>query len=1405
MTDNLPDIQPPTPGPPEVPKKQPGQPRANPYVGPRALREGELIFGRDRELRELLNRMIADRMVLLYSPSGAGKSSLVQAGLVPRMRKEKFAVLPTVRVSLEPPDKAYSQSQSTQVADREPGTFNRYMYSALLALEQDLPPEQQQDPSDLVGLTLHDYLARRPRGPDEPSSRLLIFDQFEEILTFAPLDREGKLAFFNVLGEALLDHDLWALFIIREDFLAGLDPYLPLIPTYLRSTFRLDLLESQPALLAIQKPVDSQGITFTDEAAQKLVDDLRKVWVQQPDGSQYEEPGLYVEPVQLQVVCRRLYKELGLDQDLDKLSITEADIARLGDVNKALGEYYGSELSEIAEQKGVAERDIRDWFSEHLITENLLRGQVLLGEGSSEGMNNEVIRLLEDAHLVRAESRRNATWFELAHDRLVRPILEDNQEWAETHLQDFQRRAAEWRKKNWPTTMLLRGRDLVRAEEWTRSNPIEINDIDWALIEASRELRTRNLNLTQRKAAEWIKQGRPAALLLGEAELAQAESWLKEQPDEAAPSEVDYVSASREAVLKETRLRQERELQLDFERQRARDQELQNQKLRRRNIWLAAVASLATLVFLVALYYAYQFNTLAATNAARAGEQSTLAAKNATQAEDNARGAKSIASERDLIAAQAATLEWENVLSQQTAKALRATSAALATESELNLQGRATAEFNASFAQAGRLASLSRENSGKDPPLSVLLGIAAYQEYPQIWDRLDVLLSSLQANTQQEVRVFGAPIETQIRTVQSIAFNQDGRLLAWSGLDGKLRVWDLDHDQLLRELQKFPEHGVNSLAFSPVNSKLLIGGSGNGYLTFWNLETGEGVSVEAIYRSPENMRYTAGLLLGLAFSPDGNLLAVAGLNGNVQIWDVAQRVPVSAIDTGSVTVRKLAWSPDGTRLAGAAYDSKGGVVYIWNPSNGEYLDRLPSDDELVYSLDWSPDGNWLAYAGGGVNNPFYQRKIALYKTSTRQQFDIAGQNYNIRTLAFDQKSKILAAGSDDGTLNIWDISQAGNNGTVTLIDLPINNFITRPPVQGLTFSHQGPNRLAYLTNDSRVVLIEFGLTDPLKSVIEPGSISQYVRVFPNLTCDQPLGLQANPVSGLLAVGQGNHREILRLNQQSGTLFVNALGSGFQASLRSSDILNAALGPNSLVATGDQTGKIQVWDAQTGAVIWETETNEPVISLAISQNGKQLAAAYASAWCESISQHKYAIGLYEIGTQRPAIGFQSKSEIHSLAFSAHGDFLAGGDSEGRIQLWEIRTQNLLEKEFTWVQAGTITSLAISPDSSILASGNQMGNIALWDINSRRQIGQDIRKGEASGTAPVTGLLFTPDGLGLVSATQDGGLQRWELDMQSWIQYLCKLAGRDFTPAEVESLGVKPVCTKYLPQATATPGP
>src|SRR5438105_2853063 len=205
----------------------------NPYVGPRPFITGETLYGRDAETFELLDLLIAERVVLLFSPSGAGKSSLIQAALIPALERKGFLDISLLRVSALPPPGTLDPS----------AIANRYLFSLLLSLEEQVAAEQRLPLATLAGISLEDYLKQRPKVERGKKAEVLIFDQFEEILTLNPADVLAKEAFFAQLGIILEHPRRWVLFSMREDYVASLDPYLRALPNQLRVTYRLNFLE----------------------------------------------------------------------------------------------------------------------------------------------------------------------------------------------------------------------------------------------------------------------------------------------------------------------------------------------------------------------------------------------------------------------------------------------------------------------------------------------------------------------------------------------------------------------------------------------------------------------------------------------------------------------------------------------------------------------------------------------------------------------------------------------------------------------------------------------------------------------------------------------------------------------------------------------------------------------------------------------------------------------------------------------------------------------------------------------------------------------------------------------------------------------------------------------------------
>jgi len=493
--------------------------KKNPFVGPRSFdrQDAGLFFGREREASIIVDLMIAERVVLLYSPSGAGKTSLLQAAVIPLLEQNFFQVLPLIRVN-------------TSLTGGSAG--NRYIVSTILSLEEGVPKKHRLGLDQIIQLSLQDYLALYKKRAqtsgsetiemdEERSDQVLIFDQFEEILTVDPAGIEEKALFFRELGTALADTHRWALFAMREEFEAGLDPYKNLLPTRLRTRYRLELLGEAAAKQAIQLPSQASGVAFTDEAARRIVDDLRRISVQLPDGSREQRLGTVVEPVQLQVVCRQLWADIPEGQSL----IDAERITSLKDVDTALAGYYAEQVRGVADTTMIPERLIRRWFEKKLITDFSTRGQVLKEPASSAGLQNHAIDLLIDSHIVRAEHRLDATWFELAHDRLIEPLKKDNAIWHDANLSLLQRQAEFWDQQQRPEGLLLQGQSLLDAEAWASTHPGDVSATEKQFLSQCLTAQARGRREKRQKRLILV-----LTLIVGIAALGAYRLWVNSRP-----------------------------------------------------------------------------------------------------------------------------------------------------------------------------------------------------------------------------------------------------------------------------------------------------------------------------------------------------------------------------------------------------------------------------------------------------------------------------------------------------------------------------------------------------------------------------------------------------------------------------------------------------------------------------------------------------------------------------------------------------------------------------------------------------------------------------------------------------------------------------------------------------------
>jgi len=423
-----------------------------PFVGPQPFGPAKILYGRDLEISELRYYLSSKRIVMLSSPSGAGKSSLLNAknGLLAKLREsQRFDVWNVARVN--------------QTAT---GNGNRFSQSLLQSWEPS-PPKA----------SLKEYVSLRPRS----RSPLIVIDQFEEILRLDPSGAAAKHAFFDELGELLEDPGVWALFVIREDYLAALTPYLRQLPTRLNYRYRIDFLRRHDqAVEAFTQPLNETGRHFAPGVVDAVLRDLALVRGE-------PEPANYVEPLQLQVVGQNLWRKI--EKEPAERLIQAADI---GAVSNALGRYYDDHV----ERKDAdAERQLRNWVGSQLVNPAGYRNLVRQEASETGGLAQTEIDALCDAYLVRRELRAGGTWLELAHDRLVDPVKASNAAWESTKLSLLQRAADLWQENRRQEGFLISGAALEEAEQEKRDRqarnmavtPVEIDFLEAAVAHRRRQ------------------------------------------------------------------------------------------------------------------------------------------------------------------------------------------------------------------------------------------------------------------------------------------------------------------------------------------------------------------------------------------------------------------------------------------------------------------------------------------------------------------------------------------------------------------------------------------------------------------------------------------------------------------------------------------------------------------------------------------------------------------------------------------------------------------------------------------------------------------------------------------------------------------------------------------------------
>lgn len=602
--------------------------------------------------------------------------------------------------------------------------------------------------------------------------------------------------------------------------------------------------------------------------------------------------------------------------------------------------------------------------------------------------------------------------------------------------------------------------------------------------------------------------------------------------------------------------------------------------------------------------------------------------------------------------------------------------------------------------------------------------------------------------------------EQQAAPISGIAFSPNGRLVVTGDRSGATKLWDVT---ARREIAAIPERGFGAFAFSRDGARLaLAGGRGRGGATakIWTVASRDFTQQIAAESDIEL----------LSFSLDDSRLLGFGMNGTIRIWDLESQTLVSRttvpllqdrrqrrsaafspdakwiavshaggiqifnVQTGETRASiqllegdhwALAFSPDGGILAaGASFSATSTAIKLFSTADGSLLGELEGHYSWIPALTFTPDGTRIISAGA-------DQSIRIWNVADRRPFAaLRGHLSEIYAVAVTPDGKTILSGCKDGTLFGWDLQAVKPKAPFETVPGRITSVEFFPDSRGM-LSANANGSVSLWNPDSleeHEVITNLG-TDVARLLISPDGTRVYAGTRQGGL--RVLDWATRLVITNLAGGAGPGRRPGPGGPPPG-------GSFGPVGLVDDGRTLVTTGPGGLIRLLDTAS----WQAKAEWRLGDGPGWFAQFQLGPDQRSLAIAGMNATEIRDVFT-----------GQAQATLIVPQNWGVSGLAFSPDGSLLATSSVDGNVNLWDLRSEELLD-----VVRGHLLGVhgvAFSPDGERLATisyGNEA--VKLWDVATRHEVA--TLAGQGGLFHSVT---FSPDGRLIIALNMEQTAYVW----------------------------------------------